>query len=130
MNCPVPTFVRAPSSTTSAVDSGAPVAAAAAKAAATTPPPAALEPMTKDQLKANILKKKIHTPLKELCEGTPPCVLTYLTICRNMAYDEVPDYKKLRTILLTAFKSAGYALDHIYDWTPQHLGSGLSSVSI
>jgi casein kinase 1 len=73
--------------------------------------------MSSSELCASILKKKQHTSLQELCRGTPDCMLKYMTCCRNMGFDETPDYKALRTLLLVEFRSIGESLDYRFDWT-------------
>ena len=45
--------------------------------------------------------------------------LYYLTLksyCRNLRFDEKPDYTYLRKLLKDLFIKSDYKLDYIYDW--------------
>lgn len=41
---------------------------------------------------------------------------TYLAYCRNLRFDEKPDYLYLRKLFKDLFKKLGYEMDYIYDW--------------
>lgn len=42
---------------------------------------------------------KMNTSLHELCKGLPPCFMAYITYCRNLKFDEKPDYRFLKKLL-------------------------------
>lgn len=42
--------------------------------------------------------KKICTNIETLCKGLPICFKEYLTYCRNLKFDETPNYNYIRTI--------------------------------
>lgn len=41
----------------------------------------------------NIKKKKLETSLTSLCQGQPAEILEYMRYCRNLKFEEDPDYK-------------------------------------
>lgn len=50
---------------------------------------------TKNEKYHNIKKKKIETPLTELCRGLPACFKEYMEYCKKLEFTETPDYKYL-----------------------------------
>ncbi|EPY20747.1 casein kinase I-like 6 [Strigomonas culicis] len=61
------------------------------------------------QLKTiKIGEKKISTPLEDLCEGLPPEFLRYCQYCRNLHFQDKPDYDYLRGL----FRSLGKRYDY------------------
>ena len=59
---------------------------------------------------------KITTDIKVLCEGLPNELMEYLRYCRNLAFEEKPDYYYLKKILKERFVKEGYINDCVYDW--------------
>lgn len=55
-----------------------------------------------------ICKKKRETPISELCKGIPKEVQEYMRICRNLGFDEEPDYRQLSNLLNSALVTSGY----------------------
>jgi hypothetical protein len=45
-----------------------------------------------------IKEKKILTKVEDLCEGIPGDFVTYTNYCRNLKFDEKPDYPYLRAL--------------------------------
>lgn len=64
-----------------------------------------------------IKEKKLVTSVEELCEGCPLEFATYLTYCRNLKFDENPDYDYLRIMLQNVMKKLGLECDFKYEWT-------------
>lgn len=62
------------------------------------------------------MEKKLSTSIDVLCKGFPSEFGTYLAYCRNLRFDEKPDYAYLRKLLKDLFKRSGYELDYVYDW--------------
>lgn len=60
-------------------------------------------------------EKKIRT-LFEHFPNVPCEFITFLTYCRNMTFDEDPDYEYLRNIFITLYKHHGFESDNKYDW--------------
>jgi len=63
------------------------------------------------------METKISTPLEVLCEGFPAEFVTDMTYCKNLRFDETPDYAFLRRILKDLFFREGYQYDFVFDWT-------------
>jgi len=63
-----------------------------------------------------IMEKKLSTPIDYLCKGLPAEFVTYLTYCRNLRFEDKPDYVYLRNLLKDLFIKSGYELDYQFDW--------------
>ena len=50
------------------------------------------------------MNKKILTSLDELCYSLPEEFIRYFFYCRNLKFEEKPDYKMLKNILKKLFK--------------------------
>lgn len=50
--------------------------------------------------------KKTCTPISTLCEGIPDCFATYIEYCRNLEYDETPNYIYLRRLFSDSAKKS------------------------
>mmetsp|Transcript_50866 Transcript_50866/g.115855 ORF Transcript_50866/g.115855 Transcript_50866/m.115855 type:complete len:417 (-) Transcript_50866:59-1309(-) len=64
-----------------------------------------------------ICLKKQNIPVRELCKGLPPEFGTLLCYCRNLKFDETPNYNYCRKLLREVFETNSYSLDYVYDWT-------------
>lgn len=62
------------------------------------------------------MEKKLSISIDVLCKGFPVEFGTYLAHCRNLRFDEKPDYAYLRKLLKDLFEKSGYQHDYIYDW--------------
>ena len=74
----------------------------------------------KEQKYRSILEKKTSTSLEELCRACPEEFKSFLVYCRNLKFEEKPDYSYLRKILKELFVAEGFECDHVYDWTLQN----------
>ena len=63
-----------------------------------------------------ILSVKLNTTVAELFTGMPPVFQDYLTYCRNLAFDEEPDYQFWISKFRKLFDEMGYKWDYKYDW--------------
>ncbi len=63
-----------------------------------------------------IMEKKISTHVDVLCKGYPTEFNTYLTYCRNLKFDEKPDYDYCKQLFRDLFNKMKYQSDGIYDW--------------
>ena len=63
-----------------------------------------------------IMEKKLTTALDVLCQDLPPEFITYLAYCRNLKFDEKPDYAFLKKLFKDLFEKLGFEYDNIYDW--------------
>lgn len=64
-----------------------------------------------------ICLKKQNIPVRELCKGLPAEFGTLLCYCRNLKFDETPNYNYCRKLLREVFESNNFSLDYVYDWT-------------
>merc|ERR1712096_506905 len=55
-----------------------------------------------------------------LCEGCSPEFGSYLTYCRNLRFDETPDYAYLRRLFKDLFFQEGYIYDLSFDWVSRN----------
>lgn len=69
---------------------------------------------TIEQRWEKIGNKKISTPIAVLCEGLSEEFALYLDYCRNLEYDEDPDYHYLKQLFRKLFQQGGY--DNKFDW--------------
>ncbi|XP_036353649.2 casein kinase I-like [Ochotona princeps] len=72
---------------------------------------------TKQQSFEKIREMKIATPIEVLCQGVPEEFAIYLNYCRELGFDETPDYWYLRQLFRNLFKSLNLEFDHTFDWT-------------
>lgn len=63
-----------------------------------------------------IMEKKLCTPVETLCKGYPTEFSTYLAYCKNLRFDEKPDYAYLKKLFKDLFKKQGFEHDYKYDW--------------
>jgi len=65
---------------------------------------------------SNIKEKKINVSDEELCKGLPHEFLEYLKYCKNLKFEEDPDYKLLKEKFKTLLFAQNLDYDFIYDW--------------
>lgn len=63
-----------------------------------------------------IMEKKLSTSIEVLCKDFPVEFGTYLAYCRNLKFDEKPDYNYIKKLFKDLFKRLGYEYDYVYDW--------------
>ena len=64
-----------------------------------------------------VLEKKIATSVENLCKGCPQEFTTYLNYCRNLKFEEKPDYGYLKSLFKNLMHKSGFEYDFKYDWT-------------
>ncbi|CAG9330366.1 unnamed protein product [Blepharisma stoltei] len=64
-----------------------------------------------------IKESKINTSVEMLCRGFPNEFMTYINYCRELKFEEKPDYGYLRRLFKDLFVREGYDYDYVYDWT-------------
>lgn len=62
------------------------------------------------------MDKKISTNIESLTKGLPAQFATYLNYCRNLRFEEKPDYRYMRDLFKDLMKKSGFENDYIYDW--------------
>jgi len=65
-----------------------------------------------------IMEKKLSTPIDVLCKNFPDEFAKYLAYCRNLRFDEKPDYNYCKSLFRDRFTKNSYEYDNIFDWTP------------
>jgi casein kinase 1 alpha len=64
-----------------------------------------------------IAAKKTSTRASTLCKGFPDEFVTYIEYCRNLQFDETPDYMYVRQLFRELFRRSDYLYDSVFDWT-------------
>ncbi|CAG9824721.1 unnamed protein product [Phaedon cochleariae] len=86
-----------------------------------------LKAATKRQKYERISEKKMSTPIEELCKGYPIEFPTYLNYCRQLRFEERPDYSYLRQLFRTLFHRQGFTYDYVFDWNMLKFGGSRGS---
>ena len=68
--------------------------------------------------------KQRLSPEKLLSDGIPEQFATYLKYCRNLKFDEDPDYDYLISLMDEALNTSGSVEDGHYDWMDLNQGQG------
>ncbi len=63
-----------------------------------------------------IREVKSVTSVESLCKGFPKEFADYIRYCRNLKFDEKPDYDYLKKLFRDLFAHMGFKHDYIYDW--------------
>ncbi|KRX05100.1 Protein kinase-like domain [Pseudocohnilembus persalinus] len=64
-----------------------------------------------------IMNKKMSTSVESLCKGFPQQFVHYFQYCKNLKFEDKPDYTYLRYLFKDIMKQYGYEHDYVYDWT-------------
>lgn len=79
-----------------------------------------LRAMTKKQKYDKISEKKLSTPIEVLCkksnDPSMQAFCEYLTYCRQLKFDQRPDYTLLRMYFRKLFQDNNYKTDYVFDW--------------
>lgn len=69
-----------------------------------------------DQKTVRIGEKKIAIGLDYLCRDEPAPFLKFMKYCRNLKFEETPDYEWLRSLFKTHAETEGISRDWVFDW--------------
>eukprot|EP00347_Sterkiella_histriomuscorum_P023640 403333898 len=83
-----------------------------------------LKARTFDQKCEVIKQKRIQTSIEELTSGLPRQFQEYMQTCRNIPFEEEPDYRKLRGLFSELMHINNFEYDYQFDWTPKKDQSG------
>ncbi|CAL8085421.1 unnamed protein product [Orchesella dallaii] len=72
---------------------------------------------TNKQKLEKILEAKMSIPLAQLCDGIPEEFARYLQDCRDMGFEEEPQYSYLSQHFRILLHSLDYENDYEFDWT-------------
>lgn len=76
-----------------------------------------LKATTKRQKYDRIMEKKLCINVEQLCAGLPMEFVEYMRYCRNLRFDERPDYLYLARLFKDLGIKLDYHNDHLFDWT-------------
>lgn len=78
-----------------------------------------LQGRTKDEKYNRIKDKKVQTTVEALTMGLPEehVFTEYLYYCRNLRFDEKPDYQYIRRLFKEAMHRNSFEYDYVYDWS-------------
>lgn len=76
---------------------------------------------------------KQRTPIDELCQGCPPEMECYMSYCRRLGFEDLPDYDMLRSLFAQArsrlSEERGSPMeDHEFEWNDGRVFTGLESL--
>lgn len=71
---------------------------------------------TKKAKYERIYEKKKCTTVDALCRGYPTEFATYLNYCRQLGFEDQPDYRYLRENFRQLFRTLNFSFDHMFDW--------------
>jgi serine/threonine protein kinase len=71
----------------------------------------------KDDRYRKIYEKKKNTTPKELCKDYPQEFEDYLTYCRNLEFEQDPDYEYLKSLFYKVLQTIKFGFNLVYDWT-------------
>ena len=72
---------------------------------------------TKEEKYAKILYKKQYIALEQLLDGFPSELMNYIKYCRNLEYEQEPNYNYLTGLFINIIKShLKEEIDYRYDW--------------
>lgn len=75
-----------------------------------------LNATTKKKKYNRIMECKIENSFASLCEGQPRELLEYMNYCRNLNFDQKPDYQYLRGLFRRVLEKNNWPNDGRYDW--------------
>jgi len=75
---------------------------------------------SKTELYDMIMEKKMRTPVEILCGDLPSEFAAYIHYCRDLNFDEKPDYSGLRQLFRNVFIRKGFSEDYVFDWYIQN----------
>lgn len=76
-----------------------------------------LEASNKPDKFKKILECKLNTPIDELCKDYPPEFEQYLKYCRNLQFEESPDYKWMKNLFRNLYFKENSVIDNAWDWS-------------
>lgn len=86
-----------------------------------------LKAANKRQKYERISEKKLSTTIISLCKGFPSEFINYLNFCRQLHFEQRPDYCYLRKLFRNLFHRLGFICDYVFDWNLMKFGSTRSS---
>jgi serine/threonine protein kinase len=75
-----------------------------------------IQAQSKKEKYDKIMEKKMNTTVEVLCSGFPGEFVTYLNYCKNLRFEDRPDYSYLKRMFKDLFFRLEYTHDLIFDW--------------
>jgi casein kinase 1 len=72
---------------------------------------------TKEEKYEKVLECKRATSTETLCKGFPEAFAAYLSHCRALRFEDMPDYAYLRRLFKDPFIREGFVRDGLFDWS-------------
>jgi len=69
-----------------------------------------------DELYENIREIKTLKNLWQMFNEIPGELIVFIKYCRNLDFDQDPDYNYLKVLLMNLYKLHGFPIDNTYDW--------------
>ena len=73
----------------------------------------------KEKKAEEIKRIKSESPLEEICKDCPEEFVNFLSHCRNLKFEQKPDYEYLRKQFRDAFTKNSIENDYLFDWFVQ-----------
>lgn len=89
-----------------------------------------LKAANKRQKYERISEKKLSTTIMSLCKGFPSEFVNYLNFCRQMHFEQRPDYCYLRKLFRNLFHRLGFTYDYVFDWNLLKFGGSRNPQAI
>ena len=72
----------------------------------------------RDQIEKNkkICIRKIETSSSDLCYGLPKEFVEYFDYCKNLEFEQKPDYSMLKELFMKILRTEKERFDYVYDW--------------
>ena len=71
----------------------------------------------KEDRHKKIKEKKKMVNSKELCIGLPNQFYLFVDYCRQLKFDEEPNYEYLKGLLIEIMNNNNFGFDYVYDWS-------------
>lgn len=71
----------------------------------------------KEERYKKICEKKKNTSPEELCDGFPEQFTQYIKYCKNLQFEQDPDYDYLKGLFKQVMDAYNYKYDYIFDWS-------------
>lgn len=78
-----------------------------------------LNTRTREEKHQRIKEVKLNTSLQDLCLGLPDQFVTYMAYCRNLNFEEQPNYLYLRRLMRDLQQRCQFNNNFVLDWTIQ-----------
>ncbi len=81
---------------------------------------------SKEERYNKIMECKTSLSVEELCQGTPAIFARYVYYCRELKFEDAPDYSMLKHLFKDYYHTNNYDKDFDFDWNIMPLETDLS----